>query len=719
MQKLRGAIPHNIPGVWAWGVIPWLCVTFSAYSYLVASLQAHTLARQLLIISVCSIGAAFIVFPLVVWTSPWIGKLERKEKTGWIIASLVAGAILLYAIPIPVPGLFFGAPPHTIKIRATGQKNPASQGSEVWLLSADDSIACQIPFRWLRADPAWKLLDNYFVSKHEQPGNLLWSGYFSDRRCRLVFSSHPWSGFVRVTLNGKFQVFDLYAPVQDKKEILLEIPKNFSLFPGLVSRISIIGSLGFLIQVASLWLVNRKVSIEKPGRGWKYVFIYALPLGLWWGLYWFVFYPGLMSVDSLVQWRQSTTGIIDNWHPAFHTLTITWLRLFWNSPAVVVLAQIICLAILGGVALQRLAHYGASRKLIWITLIIFMICPANSFYVLTLWKDVSYSIALLGFFICFAEIVYTKGAWVDHPLNSMLLVFGGLLASLYRHNGSLTIWLCLAALVIFMPQKRSKFAWLLAFTVLLWWITTGPFYTVSGIKPMPAQFRALIPVHHIAAHLAADTPLTADEEAFLNKLRPTQDHWSYTCYIVDPSIKSERFDYSYLAANMRRLTLLAIELALRDPKVELKHMLCVGNELWRFSHPYDSYIYTVPLVVRPDGLSSVWKNDQGINHTITAPVIEKALIKYHAWSSMIGILWLTWRPALYFYLFLFGVVIASIRKRDPGFLLLAIPVIAQVVVIFILALAQDFRYHYPVLLISMLYTPYLLFGVPQNAQELE
>ncbi len=717
IRKLRKAVQHIDPIDFARGIIPWICISLSAYNYLETFLQVYSLARQFLILLACLICTAFVVYPLIVWTYPWVEKLTQKEKLYWITASIIASVVFLYAIPIPVPGLFYGEPTHNLKIRGMGDKNPSSQGSEVWLLSANNNVACQIPFSWLQADPSWKIIDNSFVSKQEQPGNLLWKGYFPYKRCRLIFLTHPWSGYVMVTLNGKSQVYDLYAPEQSVKEVVLEIPNNFSAIPGLVSRFSVIGSLCFFILVISLWLANRRVNIDQPREGWKSILIYALPLALWWGIYLIVFWPGLMSVDSFVQWRQINTGMIDNWHPAFHTLTIYLLRIIWNSPAMIALTQILCLAIMSGVALHRLVHLGANRKLICITLIIFMICPANSFYIITLWKDIFYSIAILGFFICFVEIVYTKGGWIDNPLNSILLVIGGLLASLYRHNGSLTIWLSLAVLVILIPQKRGKFIWLLTSSIFLWWIITGPLYTIGQIKPMPSEYKAYLPSHHIAAHLAAHTPLTEDEETFLNRLRPIQDDWSYTCYCGDPTIYSEFYDYSYLKVNLRELFQVAFKLALRDPKVEMNHLLCTGNELWRVTHPFNSYIYTVPLVISPNGLSSIWKNDQEIIHIITAPRIEKGLIRYHELSRKIEILWLTWRPALYFYLFIFGVIIASVRKRDPKFLLLAVPIIFQETVLFLITTCQDFRFHYPVLLIGMLYIPYLLFNVTQKEKE--
>lgn len=65
-------------------------------------------------------------------------------------------------------------------------------------------------------------------------------------------------------------------------------------------------------------------------------------------------------------------------------------------------------------------------------------------------------------------------------------------------------------------------------------------------------------------------------------------------------------------------------------------------------------------------------------------------------------IWLTWRPALYLYLALFCVAAIATRHRSWHAAGLALPVAAQSMVWMLLLTVQDFRFQYPVYVVSLM-----------------
>src|SRR5262249_58527353 len=93
--------------------------------------------------------------------------------------------------------------------------------------------------------------------------------------------------------------------------------------------------LGFRVWVAGAWLARRPATRSSAPTGesaWAWLG-YGLPSIVVSTVFLLTFWPGLMSADSLDQWRQILTREFNDWHPAFHTLTHWLITRPWGSPA--------------------------------------------------------------------------------------------------------------------------------------------------------------------------------------------------------------------------------------------------------------------------------------------------------------------------------------------------------------------------------------------------
>jgi hypothetical protein len=123
--------------------------------------------------------------------------------------------------------------------------------------------------------------------------------------------------------------------------------------------------------------------------------------------------------------------------------------------------------------------------------------------------------------------------------------------------------------------------------------------------------------------------------------------------------------------------------------------------IWRIGEPNTGYISTFVLTTDSDNPDtslqpkSIWLQDI-INGYLTSSIQDNNI-------------WYVWRPALYLYVIIFCVVVASIRLRNARSLIVMLPAIFNSLTLLALIPAQDFRFQYPVYVIGLI-APALLFA---------
>lgn len=143
-------------------------------------------------------------------------------RTRWLLltGSILSGIGLSLAIPLPLPTIFPAT--GTLEVIATGEKNPASKASEVWVTGLSYADGTQISLSEFALGEGWELREKGITSFRNQPDTLRWSGRVSENM-KLTLLAHPWSGIADVLWNGQSQRIDLYADPPISKEIDLAV----------------------------------------------------------------------------------------------------------------------------------------------------------------------------------------------------------------------------------------------------------------------------------------------------------------------------------------------------------------------------------------------------------------------------------------------------------------------------------------------------------------
>ncbi|MCL4486898.1 MAG: hypothetical protein M1570_02050 [Chloroflexi bacterium] len=432
-------------------------------------------------------------------------------------------------------------------------------------------------------------------------------------------------------------------------------------------------------------------------RDWAWL-LYSVPCIAVWSIYLLSFFPGLMSRDSIQQWKQIVDWKIVDSQPAFHTLTNWLITRIWFSPAAVAVAQILAFAVVFAVAMRELGLLGVSRRVRVAITVLFSLSPVNGFMSIVLWKDIPYTIALVAVWLLVLRIVRTRDAILASP--GFLLTFSLLLvaASLYRINGIFVAILLLIALAWLYKTRRVQIVavgivWLTGF-----FLVKSVLYPAIGVISPPASYAYELAVHQVVG-LRQTTPLTSGEANVLDALAGPEFWAFYRCGIANQAIVEPtgtgagQFNQGFLASHTGDFLRIWLALILRNPHALFEHQVCISNLEWQVVPPLQgAYMYTVQL--------GIDQNDMGLATQTRMPLAQSFLANVYEWSMSPGTSWWFWRPALYAFLAMGFLLLAPLDLRDQVLLLL-IPLIQTVVMVFLIP-DQDTRYQYPVYVIALI-----------------
>jgi len=443
--------------------------------------------------------------------------------------------------------------------------------------------------------------------------------------------------------------------------------------------------IGASLFIPAFWLSTRKLEYTIPKQSGKYDwFWFALPSLIIWLFYLLSFWPGSLSPDSLDQWEE-VIGIkahFRDWNPAFHTMTIWLITRIKLSPASVAIVQILALGSTVGWALSIFQRYGFSKPVLWFTSLLFALLPVNGFMVITLWKDILYSIVLLILAMYVFQIVMENGLWLIKRKN--LLFLGGVLAlvSLYRHNGIIPAALTgLLLLCCYLKYwKGIIFASMLALLIHIG--VRGPLYNALEVE--------------------RGNPMTRVQQRLKNDFLQ-----QFTGQIQEKNLKKTRTVVNERAKSSNKVwdRIYSASVLWRIQTMDFFHKRIEYVNLWQKMK--DGKIH----------IKYVSSNRFGVEEDSLMPAgMETLYVLFNDSRTKKYLFWM-WRPAVYLYALMGLLIITSWRCHNKLYLILA-PALFNSLPIFLVVIHKSiFRYHYPLVVLGILYIVPLLFLKPLRVEE--
>ncbi len=426
---------------------------------------------------------------------------------------------------------------------------------------------------------------------------------------------------------------------------------------------------------------------------------YTSALIMFWLFILLVYWPGIIGNVNFREISKLSEGTIDNWHPVVFTLLLGSFTQLFTTMTSFLIFQIVCMGAAIGWGFSFLESKGADRRLLWLLTIVIAVLPSNFISLITLTDDITYSIALLVLTIVAIKIVFSNGAWLKDTKNIIGFALLALLASTLRYNGIPAVGFTLVCLLVFFPKMWKNTLTLIGIIVIGYFLINGPFFDLIGVERIAAGHFDNILLHHISAHIDADTPLDDDQRTYLDSVYPLGE-WSYSCCMNSEMLRKPGFSEEIFHANPALNQQIALDLLIKDPAVNLRHMLCASDMVWNVTGNcgilYPRMEQTKGIYYWTRSNSAEYAEDSKFP-TLVDPLSRlRIAIDENRWLNI-----LIWRPALYLYMAILSVLIFVFRNRIKGSLIILAPLIGQSVFLLVFNRQQNFRYQFCAVIIGL------------------
>ena len=614
--------------------------------------------------------------------------LNKNMRVAVIVFSAVMGLTLLANIPIQP--LYYLLPDTTFEVRIPIGDIPEDQES-VRLLWVETGQG-YVHYTNMNFEGEWERVEKNIVFAPNQEVRITWQGKvgpMTEVAFRMTYYDQP----VFVSWNGVEKEYNLNNPKEPNIFIRNEI--GIPLIYMLPFILSFSVSTGFVIFtfliLLGTWQPKWKRKMSDKKHTWLF---YMLPMVVVWGFSLLVFWPGIMSNDSVAQWTQNLSGDYNDWQSAFYALVLAGLMKVWYSPALIAILQVLLFAFLVAWGLKALEELGVPKVFLYIISLVFAISPLNNLYAITIWRDIPYALAVLWLTLLILRVYTSQGKWVTGK-GWIWLAISAFLIAILRQNGIPVAFGLLVLLPIVYRKYWKQLIGSLLLTLLLFFFTKGPVYSFVGVDRTKSGQSNLILLHHIAAHLEKGTELESDEEAYLDSFLPISDWNYYCCYVGTISYDNDFKRDEFLASSTENRKL-ALDLFLRDPGVDIQHTMCAGELVWRFidnqcymksTHGFSSW--------KPGEVSWVINNDVGLKNDSKIPSLVQSYVdNLRIFGFRDDFLVFYLRPALYLYLGMFFTAVVVLRNNDFRAFFVCLPILIQSLILLAVSYAPAIRYQY-------------------------
>ena len=110
----------------------------------------------------------------------------------------------------------------------------------------------------------------------------------------------------------------------------------------------------------------------------------------------------------MYQWNEVQSAHFTDWHPAIHTMIIWCLTRICNNFQFILIFQAFVFMILNSFLYHEISKIGLSEKISKWMFFLTVISPATCSLMMTIWKDISFAIAILGLTEILVLITFLK-----------------------------------------------------------------------------------------------------------------------------------------------------------------------------------------------------------------------------------------------------------------------------------------------------------------------
>lgn len=317
--------------------------------------------------------------------------------------------------------------------------------------------------------------------------------------------------------------------------------------------------------------------------------LFALVMLVCWLPYTLTWFPGGLFSDTLNVMAQALGTLpISNQHTLLYVfewkvcLKLAGYNQFIGC-ALMMGFQALVMAAVCSYTVFWLNRRGLGRAGCVLTVALFALFPLFPYYVVSLWKDTTFSAFALWFCLSYADAVLARGRIA--PPQVAGLCASSLFVAFSRNNGKyIVLAAALLLLIVCRHQIRGVLLRLFAplFAVLLIIVVIqGPIYARLGVDTSSTVESLGVPIQQIARVIAYDGGLSPTAENTFYSIMP-REVWkeAYRPLLVDSVKWNPSFNAPVISENLGKFVRAYIETGLRNPSLYLEGFLMSSAGFW-------------------------------------------------------------------------------------------------------------------------------------------
>jgi hypothetical protein len=415
-----------------------------------------------------------------------------------------------------------------------------------------------------------------------------------------------------------------------------------------------------------------------------------------WLTWWLAFYPGVLSPDSLEQWKQAQYFAFDNWHPYLYALILSGFKHITYDPSTMGLVQLGLTALL----VSSIVRYAYTRGVrpVWLSLVVaaYALHPQFGEFNVTIWKDILFSISLFAqAFLTYLVITRRRDSWWPYVTIGLL---AGMSVSL-RTNGIVNLVLPAVLLLAAAADRRRVGALVLATMASLAFFSLFLFDALN-VRPALLQTDQLRVKAIGAIYSDPGATLTQEERQVFERIMPAtvwksayDPGWAnvlFFQYFQKQSdirrLTSENIDDSRFYAEWKHAVTTAV---LRNPIPVVRDKAVQARQMMAATEWPETYLEIDAAALAREGYPRVesvkpWSRFRGLRsfYSRLVTVSSEGRIGQLLWSPL---------PAILAYV---AILLYAAKAKLRGTVAFASVVLLNLAFVIAVSPAADYRYTY-------------------------
>lgn len=421
-------------------------------------------------------------------------------------------------------------------------------------------------------------------------------------------------------------------------------------------------------------------------------------------IYEFLFSPYIYLADGFMELQSAKGQALSNWHPYLHILLLKLFYCIFNNVTSFIYFRIIIYALLFNKIIFYFQKKGLS--LLWVDLItiIFNIMPTTGTIMVTLLKDVDFSIALVALTFFVYLIFYDFEQFNKNKFNYLFLLISLIGVGFFRHNG---FYISIGVIILLMTKSfKAHSNWLkitiCSFIIVAFFIKV-PLIKWLKVEKAPPNFDMATIIHGFGYIMLEDKDeLSKETYSYLTKniLSFKAFELYYHKYNIDPLLHYNSSKESHKIRNKKinksKLISLYLKQVLKSPLYLLKDRLYGTDIIWNVVD--NGKIKSLKYQTLYDEFSVNYKAEFIMNGRNSEFVTN--VLNFIANNDLLNILF--YRVGLYIDILIILINYQFVKKKK--YLICLFPLLFNIITLFIAMHYQAFRYGWAIPAIVILFT---------------